>query len=81
MIELKKKIFEFNYEGVKYTLQAPTLRQVEKMQKQVKIEGEENAISSTLDFLSDLGLPKEVSYDMQPDHLETIVNAVSGVKS
>jgi hypothetical protein len=81
MIELKKKIYKFNYDGTEYTLTAPTLKQVEKMQKKSKEIGEENAISSTLDFLADLGLPKEVAYEMQPDHLETIVNAVSGVKS
>lgn len=81
MIELKKKIYKFNYDGTEYVLNAPTLRQVEKMQKQAKEIGEDNAISSTLDFLADLGLPKDVAYDMEPSHLETIVNAVSGVKS
>lgn len=81
MIELKKKVYKFKYDGAEYVLKAPTIRQVEKMQREAKELKEENAIESTLNFLNDLGLPKKIAYDMEAEHLETIVNAVSGVKN
>lgn len=81
MIELKKKVYKFKYDGNEYELKAPTIRQVEKMQREAKGLKEENAIESTLNFLNDLGLPKKIAYDMEAEHLEIIVNEVSGVKN
>ena len=81
MIELKKKVYKFKYDDVEYALRAPTVRQVEKLQKTMKDVAEEKALGSTLKFLEELGLPSKISYDMEAEHLETIVNAVSGVKN
>jgi len=59
-----------------YKVKHPNVRQVEDLQKATKEDASD--ISKTIDFLEMLGLPKDVAYGMEPEHLATVVEHISG---
>lgn len=77
MLEFKKSVLQVKIEGVEYSIKFPTIKAVKSLQEQSK-EGKE--LESTLSFLSALGLPVEVAEELEPAHLQAIVEALSGAK-
>lgn len=78
MLELKKKVLKIKYDGQEIELQYPKVRQVDMLQKRIKEEGE--SVDMIIDFLEGLGLKREISEDMQADHVEAIVTSLTDSK-
>lgn len=78
MIKLQKKVFQFEYDGEVYKLKSPSVKDVTSLQKRIEKEGE--SVDIAIDFLSNLGMKKEVCYEMEIDNLNTIIEAVVGAK-
>lgn len=82
-IELKRKRFAFKIDGNVYELKSPTVSMVKdytKKQKELEKAGEEDAIEGAIDFLARLGMPKEVAEELELEHLETVIEQVTGAK-
>lgn len=78
MLELHKKVLKVKYDGQVLELQYPKVKQVDKLQGRMKKEGE--SVELILDFLEELGLKREISEDMQADHVEAIVTSLTDSK-
>jgi hypothetical protein len=78
MIKLQKKVFQFEYDGDVYKLKSPSVKDVTALQKRIEKDGE--SVDIAIDFLSNLGMKKEVCYEMEIDNLNTIIEAVVGAK-
>lgn len=77
MIELKRKSFEFKLDGKTYNVRSPKVKEVEKLQKESKEKGDED-LSVAINFLDSLGMPKDVCYGMEAEHLQIVIETVSG---
>ena len=66
-----KTVYEVKYDGKLYSLQEPTARQINAYQKSSSAD-ESNTIESLLDFLSELGLPKEVGNELGISKLQML---------
>ena len=77
MIEFKRHVFNFKLDGKEYQVKHPTVSDIEKFQESAT---DNESIDTTINFLSDLGLPVEVSRGMEAEHLQIIVETVSGAK-
>lgn len=78
LVELKKKNYEFKYDGELIKLKAPSVLDVEFLQEEMKKNGE--SISVVLGFLEKIGLKKEISQEMEVEHINLIVETVVGEK-
>lgn len=78
MIEFKRKVFEFKLDGEVYRVKNPSVKHVQKFQKESEKVKDSEAIDKTVEFLAGLGLPEDVAYGMEADHLTTVVNHISG---
>jgi len=78
MIEFKRKVFEFSLDGQVHKVKAPSVKNVQDFQKVSKDSDDSESIEKTVEFLASLGLPKDVAYGMEADHLSTVVNHISG---
>ena len=78
MIEFQRKVFEFKLDGNVYKVKNPSVKDVQAFQKDSEGSGDAESIDKTVEFLAGLGLPKEVAYGMEADHLTTVVNHISG---
>jgi hypothetical protein len=79
MLELKKSVLELKIDGQVYTVKYPTLKAVKHFQEKTKDAGEAS-LDITLEFLASLGLPVNVSEELEPSHLQTIIETISGSK-
>ena len=80
-IEVKRKVFCFTIDEKDYEVKPPTLRQVRELNQRIKAKKEdEDEIDFSVSFLDELGLPKEVGMDLQPEMLQFIVETVTGEK-
>lgn len=79
MLEFKKSVLELKIDGIEYTMKFPTIKAVRSLQESSKgsVEGD---LKPTLDFLASLGLPVEVAEELEPSHLQAIVETLSGSK-
>jgi len=73
--KLKAKIY-----GQDYELTFPTVRQQNEYVKAIKESGEDNAMDDLTNLLERLGLPKDVSMDMELDHLLQLMDALVPTK-
>jgi len=70
---LKVKIF-----GNEYLLNFPTVKQVRELSKLQ--ETNKDGIETTVNFLSELGLPSEVCWEMEVDQLMELSTMLMGSK-
>lgn len=77
MKEFKRTEYQFKIDEKVYSVKKPTTRQVSEYEKSVK-EKEEKSVDSVVEFLEMLGLPADVSYGLEVDHLVEIVELISG---
>jgi len=67
--KLKLKVY-----GEEYELLFPTVKQSQDFAKEVKeVEGDDDKSSKMFDFLEKLGLPKNVTEEMEVQHLEMVL--------
>jgi hypothetical protein len=79
MLEIKKSVLAVKIDGKEYSIKFPTIKTVREFQLKVKESGEQD-LGVTLDFLASLGLPVAVSEELEPQHLQAIIEAISGTK-
>jgi len=80
-VEFKRTEFVFKLDEKEYRVKHPSVMQVEALQKEYKKDDEKKQdLGVVISFLENLGLPKDVSYGMEPGHLETIVDSICGSK-
>lgn len=79
-MEFKKRKLEITFEEKKHQLSFPTVRQMEDFSKSFSTVKPEEQLSITINLLNELGLPSDVSYSMEPDHLREIIEVISGQK-
>jgi len=80
MLEFKRRELALKVYGEEYKILFPTVSQVQNYAKELNKRGEEDAGELLLEFLDKLGLPKEVSGEMESDHLQQVVNALMPAK-
>jgi hypothetical protein len=78
MLELKSKKLEIKYNDKILSLSFPTALQVESMQEDLKQNPD--SIRPTLNLLEKLGLTKELSENMEIEHIESIIDALTSKK-
>ena len=79
VFEAKKRVLKIKTgEGAEYKLSFPTVGQAKEFAKKMKASDEADSIDMVQDYLSELGLPKKVSNDMEPDDLAKISGILSG---
>ena len=76
VIDLKRKVFKFKLDEVEYSVNPPTVGQIKTLNEEMKEKGEDD-INVTIDFLSKLGMPKDVVEGLEPSHLEVIIKTVT----
>lgn len=84
IIELKRKRFKFKLDGNVYELKSPNVSMIQAYtanQKKLEKNKDEDAVmNAAMDFLADLGMPKDISSTLEMDHLESIITNVTGQK-
>lgn len=78
-MEFKRKSLEFSFDGEKYKVKFPSVKQLSEFQKEVSVK-ESAELSDTVNFLDRLGLPADVAYEMELEHLTVIMETISGSK-
>jgi hypothetical protein len=76
MLEFNSDKLDVKVNGKVYQVDFPSFEQGIKYAQQVKDVEEEAAPMKLIDFLDDLGLPKEISMKMQSNHIEQLVAAL-----
>lgn len=76
MLKFERGGLEVNVYGKELKLTKPTVEQTQDYAKQAKGISEEESSSLLFDFLEKLGLPKEVSKEMEVDHLNALCEAL-----
>lgn len=77
MLEFQRKEFVFKLDGKEHRVKHPTVKQVQELQAE-SAQKEEPSLEDTIDFLSKLGLDKDVAYGMEGHHLTTLVENIAG---
>lgn len=82
MLELVRSTIEVKLDGKVYTLRMPTYKEGILYKSEVKKISEDDILSSNLliDYLSKLGLPKEVCESLEIEHLEKVLEFILGAK-
>lgn len=79
VVEFKKKVFHFKYEGETFKVSYPTVKRSMEFGKGF-IEAEDKS-NFVLDFLEEHGLEKEKALNsLQDDHIMEIVQYITGRK-
>jgi hypothetical protein len=78
-VEFIKEVLKVKVYGNEYEISFPKFKATIDFQKKMKEAGDDNfkQFEVLLDFLSDHGLPKNVSEELQADHLLKIVESLT----
>lgn len=82
-MEIVKKTYELTVYGNKYSLAAPTaLNSAEFMEKLKEAESKSpvEMLKCSIEFISSLGLPKEICEQLDVDDLKSLVEFLSAKK-
>lgn len=77
-LEFQKRILTIEFGEDSYNMNFPSVRQIDGFQREAKKD--QDSLSPTIKFLESLGLPKDVSYSLEPDMLSEIISTLSGQK-
>lgn len=80
-MDFKKRVLKFKFEGADYVVPFPSNRKLHEFQKKQSKSKEEDSLELLIDFLDGLGLPSDVSWEMEPSHLTQILENFSQKKS
>lgn len=75
-MEFKRRSLKVNVYGVAHELHYPTVGESKVYSKEVRGLENDEATDALLGFLEKLGLPRNVSEDMESEHLEQLVGAL-----
>jgi hypothetical protein len=68
---LKKKVVKVSYEGVDYLVAKPNAKQINDISK-----NDDKSIESVVMFLDSLGLPADIAWQLDPDSIQEIMEAL-----
>lgn len=74
MLEFKKRVLQFKYDGEVQQLSYPTVKQIKELQELQKKEESEIAVLEK--FLLDLGMKQEIYDQLEVGSVNTIVEAL-----
>jgi hypothetical protein len=77
MLDFKKTTLKFKFQGEPYEINYPSVKQFDDYQKKASKAKESEYIELLIDFLSKLGLSKEVAYELEVDHLSALVEELA----
>jgi len=80
MLEFKKKSLQIKIYGKEYNVSFPTVGQVQRWVKDSKKGAEEDQNDLLMEFLEELGLPKDVFQEMYPEDAEQLVGMLIPAK-
>lgn len=78
MLEFKKRVLKFNYDGNTYEINYPNVRQTSQFSKDY--EQAKDKIDIVINFLDKLGFDSEVCETMEMDHLNQILEKLTEAK-
>lgn len=81
-MEIKKRVLNLKYEGQQYSVAFPSVKDLKKYQSQFEKSKDDDvkAIEKSQEFLSELGLPMDISDQMEINDLKEIIEHISGQK-
>ena len=80
-MDFKKRVLKFKFEGADYSVPYPSNKKLHEFQKKQSKTKEEDSLELLVEFLNGLGLPSDVSWDMEPSHLTQILENFGQKKS
>ena len=78
MKEFKRTVFEYNVYGEKIQVKKPTRREVREKFDGFDEKSEQDKEKVLIDFLDDLGMKKELTEDMELEHLQIVLADLTG---
>lgn len=78
MLEFKKRVLQFKFDGDMHELRFPTVKEIKEMQKLQKENKDEVAVIEKV--LKKLGMPEGLFDQLEVDHLEAIINKLVNEK-
>ena len=75
-LNFKRRELELNVYGNDYKLSFPSVKQTQDYAKKAKRAGDDESASMLVEFLDKLGLPKDISLEMEAEHLTQVVEAL-----
>lgn len=73
MLEFKKRELELKVYGDVYKLNFPTVKQTQEYAKKLEGVSDNEATGLIINLLDTLGLPGEVTNEMEPEHLGLVI--------
>ena len=74
MLDFEKTEIEAKIYGSAYKLRRPTVSEAQAYAKKAEGKTDEETTNNLVSFLSELGLPKDVTLGMEIDHVTLLVN-------
>lgn len=78
MLEFKKRVLKFNFDGSEYNINYPNVRQTAQFSDDY--EKAKNKVDVVISFLDKLGFDKRVCEQMEMDHLNQILEKLTEAK-
>ena len=78
MLEFKKRVLKFSFDGKEQELKYPTVKKIKELQVLQKNEKDEVVVLE--EFLIGLGLDQEVFGELEVDHMNKIVDTLINPK-
>jgi hypothetical protein len=78
MLDFKKRVLKFSFDGNEYKIDYPNVRQTSKFSKDYEVA--KDKIEVVINFLDKLGFDKEVCEQMEMDHLNQILEKLTEAK-
>lgn len=74
MLEFKKRELKLKVYGEEYLLNFPTVKQTQDYAKKLEGVSDNEATGLVINLLDSLGLPTEVTNEMEPEHLGQVIS-------
>lgn len=72
-LNLSRKIIKVKFEGETYSVRAPSNAELRKFVE----DGEGDDLEKSINLLDKLGLPKEISWELDPESLQQVIEAIT----
>lgn len=72
----QRPVVKVKIDDVVYDVKKPNNREIDEFASFQDDLGDSNALKSVIDLLDKLGLPKDVSWELMPEHLNKIAEAL-----
>lgn len=73
-LNLNRKIIKVKFEGEEYKVRAPSNAELKKFMED---EAEGNDLDKSIRLLGQLGLPEEISWELDPESLQQVIEAIT----